>query len=65
MRSVTLSICRPQLQGRKTGTKGEQLATNYVALHFETLGLLPAGDNDTYFQEFEFISDVTAGSENS
>ncbi len=58
-------LCRPQLQGRKTGTKGEQLATNYVALHFETLGLLPAGDNDTYFQEFEFISDVTAGSENS
>ena len=58
-------LCRPQLAGRMTGTKGEQLATNYVALHFETLGLLPAGDNDTYFQEFEFTAGVSAGPENT
>ncbi len=58
-------LCRPQLGGRLTGTKGEQLATNYVALHFETIGLLPAGDNDTYFQEFEFTSGVSAGPENT
>jgi hypothetical protein len=58
-------LCRPQLGGRLTGTRGEILATNYVALHFETLGLLPAGDNDTYFQEFEFTSGVSAGPENS
>jgi hypothetical protein len=53
------------LGGRLTGTKGEILATNYVALHFETLGLLPAGDNETYFQEFEFTSGVSAGPENT
>jgi hypothetical protein len=47
-----------------TGTKGEQLATNYVALHFETLGLEPAGDNGTWFQEFEFTSGVSAGAAN-
>ncbi|MFM7037928.1 MAG: M28 family peptidase [Planctomycetaceae bacterium] len=58
-------LCRPQLGGRLTGTKGEQLATNYVALHFETLGLVPAGDNDTWFQEFEFTSGVSAGPNNS
>lgn len=58
-------LCRPQLGGRLTGTKGEQLATNYVALHFETLGLIPAGDNDTYFQEFEFTSGVSTGPDNS
>jgi Tol biopolymer transport system component len=58
-------LCRPQLGGRLTGTKGEQLATNYVALHFETLGLVPAGDNDTWFQEFEFTSGVSAGPDNS
>lgn len=56
-------LCRPQLGGRLTGTKGEKLATNYVALHFETLGLLPAGDDDTYFQEFEFTSGVSVGPE--
>ncbi len=58
-------LCRPQLGGRRTGTKGEQLATNYVALHFETLGLLPAGDDGTYFQEFEFTSGVSTGPDNS
>jgi Tol biopolymer transport system component len=57
-------LCRPQLGGRLTGTKGEQLATNYVALHFETLGLIPAGDNETWFQEFEFTSGVSAGPDN-
>ena len=57
-------LCRPQLGGRLTGTKGEQLATNYVALNFETMGLLPAGENDTYFQEFEFTSGVSTGQNN-
>ena len=57
-------LCRSQLGGRLTGTKGEQLATNYVALNFETMGLLPAGDNETYFQEFEFTSGVSAGLNN-
>ena len=57
-------LCRPQLGGRLTGTKGEQLATNYVALNFETMGLLPAGENGTYFQEFEFTSGVSAGPHN-
>lgn len=54
-------LCRPQLAGRMTGTRGELLATNYVALHFETLGLIPAGDDGSYFQEFEFTAGVSAG----
>ena len=58
-------LCRPQLQGRLTGTRGEKLATNYVALFFETLGLEPASDNDDWFQEFEFTSGVSAGDRNS
>ena len=57
-------LCRPQLQGRLTGTKGEKLATNYVALYLETLGLEPAGENETWFQEFEFTSGVSAGPNN-
>ncbi|MEZ6060895.1 MAG: M28 family peptidase [Planctomycetaceae bacterium] len=57
-------LCRPQLQGRLTGTRGEKLATNYVALYLETLGLEPAGDDDTWFQEFEFTSGVSTGENN-
>ncbi len=58
-------LCRPQLQGRLTGTRGEKLATNYVALYLETLGLEPAGDDDGWFQEFEFTSGVSTGPNNS
>ena len=58
-------LCRPQLQGRLTGTKGEKLATNYVALYLETLGLEPGGDDETWFQEFEFTSGVSAGPNNA
>lgn len=57
-------LCRPQLQGRLTGTRGEKLATNYVALFFETLGLEPAGADDEWFQPFEFTSGVSAGPNN-
>ena len=57
-------LCRPQLQGRMTGTRGEKLATNYVAMFFELLGLEPEGDDESWFQEFGFTSGVSAGSDN-
>lgn len=57
-------LCRPQLQGRLTGTRGEKLATNYVALYMETLGLEPAGDDGSWFQEFEFTSGINTGEKN-
>jgi len=39
------------LEGRRTGTRGHELAAKFVAAQFEQLGLAPAGDNGTYFQE--------------
>lgn len=39
------------LEGRRPGTRGYQLAANYVAAHFEALALEPAGTNGSYFQE--------------
>ncbi|MDX1587212.1 MAG: M28 family peptidase, partial [Balneolaceae bacterium] len=38
--------------GRETGSPGEAKAAGYIADHFEEFGLLPAGDENTYFQEF-------------
>jgi hypothetical protein len=40
------------MSGRKPGTAGEQRATRYVAERFAELGLEPAGDRATWFQEF-------------
>ncbi len=53
------------LQGRLTGTAGEQLATAYAARHFAASGLLPAGDGDSYFHSFEFTAGVALGPGNA
>jgi len=57
-------LCRPELGGRLTGTPGEKLATSYVAAYLEYLGLEPAGQNGTFFHEFEFTSNVELGKGN-
>jgi hypothetical protein len=38
------------LEGRRTGTRGHEIAVSYMASRFEELGLQPAGDQGTYFQ---------------
>ena len=39
-------------EGRGVGTKGIDLAADYIARGFSQAGLKPAGDNGTYFQNF-------------
>ncbi len=41
------------LEGRETGTKGETLASHYIAERFHQLGLSPKG-TDGWFQSFDF-----------
>ena len=52
-------LTRPELGGRLTGTEGERRATAYVAAYLDQLGFVPAGEDGSYFQRFEF----PAGSE--
>ena len=52
------------MEGRLTGTPGEQKATAYVASVFQAIGLEPAGDNGSYFQEFPFVAGVSLGKKN-
>ena len=42
------------LEGRGTGTRGLQLAANYVRAQFEEMGLKPAGVDGSYFQNVPF-----------
>jgi Tol biopolymer transport system component len=58
-------LCRPELGGRLTGTEGERKATAYAAAYLESLGLQPAGENGSFFQEFEFVSGVKLGTKNA
>ncbi len=53
------------LEGRRAGTLGADIAADYVAERLRKLGLQPAGDHGTFFQQFTFIAGVKAGRSNS
>ena len=53
------------LEGREAGTRGYQIAANYVAAEYKRLGLKPAGDAGSYFQSVPFtnvVLDIEASS---
>jgi Zn-dependent M28 family amino/carboxypeptidase len=43
------------LEGRGVGTRGGDLATEYIASQFAVAGAKPAGDNGTYFQNLTLV----------
>ena len=47
------------LEGRGPGTRGDALATSYLAAQFEEMGLQPAGDGGTYFQKVSLLGITT------
>ena len=57
------------MMGRETGTRGHLMSTAYIASELRRLGLTPAGDNGTFFQNVPMIrrafserSTITVGS---
>jgi len=47
-------LASDELLGRETGSVGYDTAAEYVAAKFKELGLSPAGDNGTYYQDITF-----------
>lgn len=45
-----------KLEGRMTGSEGAKLAADYITEQFTKLNLQPAGEDDSYFQTFEFTA---------
>lgn len=43
------------LEGRGVGTRGGDLAAEYIAAQFALIGAKPAGDNGTYFQRVPMV----------
>jgi Zn-dependent M28 family amino/carboxypeptidase len=43
------------LEGRAPGTRGGDIAANYIATQFALYGLKPAGDNGSYLQRVDFV----------
>src|ERR1019366_5343223 len=50
------------LEGRGTGTRGGDIAGNYIAAQFALYGLQPAGDDGTYLQKVDFTGVLTQSS---
>lgn len=51
------------LEGRGNGQRGYDLAALYVASHYRSLGLEPAGDNGGWFQRITFRRAALSGQE--
>ncbi len=52
------------LEGRATGSKGEQKASDYIQKQFAEIGLIPAGENNNYLQTFEVHAGKELGENN-
>ena len=53
-----------RLTGRYPGTDGIEYAAHYIADRFAEYGLTPIGDQDSYFQTFDFIGKAKLGDNN-
>src|ERR1700681_2570845 len=46
-------LSNDKLEGRRSGTPGETLASDYIITGFTKAGVKPLGDSGTYLQRFE------------
>jgi aminopeptidase YwaD len=53
------------LEGRRIGSGGANAASEYIANEMKSYGLKPIGDNETYFQNFDFVNAVKLQGTNS
>ncbi len=56
LRAEVQYLASDEMDGRLAGTKGAQMAADYLARYFNGIGLKPLGDAGSYFQGFSFIS---------
>jgi len=53
LRTEITYLASDQLEGRRTGTHGEQLAYEYISKQFKDVDLIPKGDGNSFIQAFE------------
>ncbi len=57
LRSYLTVLASDEFEGRETGTEGQRKAADFIAAHFEKLGLPKVGDDGTYFQNIAFTAE--------
>ena len=56
-------LADPAMKGRGNGSVELERAAEYLAAQFRVWGLRPAGEDGSYFQTFELITDTEIGDE--
>lgn len=51
LKPLVETLAGPDMQGRETGEEGQRKAAEFIAAQFKALGLPPAGDRNSYFQQ--------------
>lgn len=54
MKHVEILTSEP-FSGRLTGSEGNEKALAYIESYFEEIGLVPAGENDSWYQDFSVL----------
>lgn len=57
-------LASDELEGRASGTRGNDAAAQYIVEQFSSYGLQPMGENGTYFQNFPILSSLKVGKKN-
>jgi hypothetical protein len=57
-------LASDKLEGRFPGTDGDKLAQEYIIKEFKEYGLKPAGDNNSYIQNFDMVTQAKLGEDN-
>jgi Zn-dependent M28 family amino/carboxypeptidase len=65
IRATVKYLSDDALQGRGTGQKGGDMAADWIAGEFKSYGLMPAGDQGTYFQQVNFFGVTTDAKQTS
>jgi Zn-dependent M28 family amino/carboxypeptidase len=61
IRATVKYLSDDSLEGRGTGQKGGDKAADWIAAQFKRYGVLPAGENGSYFQNVNFYGVTTDG----
>lgn len=56
LRAIVSHLASDELEGRLAGTRGAELAADYIAAQMKRIGLQPVGTNQNYFQNYEFTA---------
>ncbi|MCC6723397.1 MAG: M28 family peptidase [Saprospiraceae bacterium] len=57
MRSYLSVLASDEFEGRETGEEGQRKAADFIAAHFEKLGLPKIGNDGSYFQKIAFTAE--------